>query len=192
MPTSKSQRGGKSNGKSKSAAKSSSRSSGTARSDIVSILKEDHAKVKGLLERLSETTPRGAKTRQDLLFQIQVELEKHAAAEEELVYPAFLEIVAKDERKLFFEAREEHALVRRVLEEIGETPPESEEFAARAKVLKDLVEHHAEEEEAEMLPMMKKEMERERLVELGEEFQSRKEELEPELEERFQAAHAAS
>jgi hemerythrin-like domain-containing protein len=42
----------------------------------------------------------------------------------------------------------------------------SEEFAAGAKVLKDLVEHHAEEEETEMFPRARKLMGRGELLEL--------------------------
>jgi iron-sulfur cluster repair protein YtfE (RIC family) len=179
MPSSKTNKTGKTN-----------RAARTSKSDVIALLKEDHAKVRGLLEKLSETTTRGQKTRQELLYQIEIELETHARVEEELVYPVFLEIVGKEDRKLFFEAREEHALVRKVLKEIGETPLESEEFGARAKVLKDLVEHHAEEEEKEMFPKMKAEIERERLVEMADEVEIRKEALAPELEERFQ--HAAS
>jgi len=45
-----------------------------------------------------------------------------------------------------------------------------EVFAAKAKVLKDLVEHHAEEEETEMFPRARKLMDREELVRLGDQL----------------------
>jgi len=51
----------------------------------------------------------------------------------------------------------------------------SEQFAAKAKVLKELVEHHAEEEEAEMFPRARKLMDREELVRLGGEMAKAKE-----------------
>jgi hypothetical protein len=44
-----------------------------------------------------------------------------------------------------------------------------------AKVLKDLVEHHAEEEETEMFPRAKKLMDRDELLRLGAEMASAKE-----------------
>jgi hemerythrin-like domain-containing protein len=53
-----------------------------------------------------------------------------------------------------------------VLPEIKGTDAGSDEFAAKAKVLKDLVEHHAEEEETEMFPRARKLMSRGELVEL--------------------------
>jgi hypothetical protein len=50
-----------------------------------------------------------------------------------------------------------------VLPEIKKSATDSEQFAAKAKVLKDLVEHHATEER-EMFPRAKKLMDREELV----------------------------
>jgi hypothetical protein len=44
-------------------------------------------------------------------------------------------------------------------------------------VLKDLIEHHAEEEEKQMFPKARKSMGTSRLREVGEELQERKEEL---------------
>jgi hypothetical protein len=41
--------------------------------------------------------------------------------------------------------------------------PSGAQFAAKAKVLKDLVEHHAEEEETGMFPRARKQMDRARL-----------------------------
>jgi len=62
--------------------------------------------------------------------------------------------------------------------------PDSEEFAARAKVLKDLIEHHAEEEETQMFPKARKAMGTAMLRELGEELQQRKQELSAGMSER--------
>jgi len=53
----------------------------------------------------------------------------------------------------------------------------SPEFAAKAKVLKDLVEHHAGEEEKEMFPRARKLMDKDELQTLGEQLARRKEEL---------------
>jgi len=57
-----------------------------------------------------------------------------------------------------------------VLPELKSADPASETFAAKAKVLKDLVEHHAEEEETEMFPRARKLLGRGELVRLGEEL----------------------
>jgi hypothetical protein len=150
-----------------------------ARPNVLSILKKDHARVKELLDKFAETTDRGVKTRRELLAEIETEIEVHAKVEEEIFYPAYLEAVeSKEDRKLFFEAKDEHAMVRQVLDQLHDTPVDSEEFGARAKILKDLVEHHAkEEEEGEMFPKAREALGEERLVELAEMVEERREVL---------------
>jgi hypothetical protein len=69
----------------------------------------------------------------------------HAHAEEREVYDVLgrhheLEL---DIRK----AREEHALVERLFDEIAALDEPDEDFIAKCQVLKDLIEHHVEEEE---------------------------------------------
>ncbi len=146
--------------------------------DAIELLKADHETVSELLSDLEKTTDRGLKKREDLLAQLGAEIRAHATIEEEILYPAFHEAAeTKEETKLFFEATEEHGLVDIVLQALEETNPSADEFGAKAKVLKDLIEHHVEEEEKEMFPAAKKLLGRERLAELGEELKARKEEL---------------
>jgi hemerythrin-like domain-containing protein len=141
----------------------------TAEKDAIALLKEDHKKVRALLGELEETSARAVAKREELLKTIERELKVHAKIEEEIFYPAFREAAEKqDDKKLYYEALEEHHVVDTVLAELKEAVPASEEFAAKAKVLKDLVEHHAEEEETEMFPRARKLMSREELVALHE------------------------
>jgi hemerythrin superfamily protein len=142
--------------------------------DAIALLKEDHEKVRGLLGQFENAT--GAR-RQKLLTQIAKELKVHTTIEEEIFYPAYREAARKKEdKKLFFEAVEEHHVVDMVMPEMndGGSP---EELKAKAKVLKDLVEHHAEEEEKEMFPRARKAMDKDELRNLGEMMQRRKEDL---------------
>jgi hemerythrin superfamily protein len=149
-----------------------------ARTDAISMLKADHEKVRGLLAQLEKSTEKGAKKREQLLSQIAEELTIHTTIEEEIFYPSYRDAVAKKEdRKLYQEALEEHHVVDLVMPEIEETDPASEVFSAKAKVLKEIVEHHAEEEEKEMFPRAKKVMDAEELQELGERMEARKAEL---------------
>lgn len=67
------------------------------------------------------------------------------------------------------EAKEEHRAVEAlVLPDIKETPPSALEFAGRVKVLKELLEHHIEEEEHDMFPQARKLLSKQQLQELGE------------------------
>lgn len=146
--------------------------------DAISFLKDDHKKVKALLSKLESTTERGAKTRKKLLSEIETEVKVHTQIEEEVFYPAYHEAAKKkDDLKMFFEAVEEHHVVDLVLPEILDTDPASEEFGAKAKVLKELIEHHADEEEKEMFPKARKLLSNDELKELGARLEQRKMEL---------------
>lgn len=141
----------------------------TVEKDAIAILKADHKKVRGLLSDFEDTSNRATTQREELLHTIERELKIHSKIEEEIFYPAFRDAAEKqDDKKLFYESLEEHHVVDAVLAELKEAEPSSEQFGAKAKVLKDLVEHHAEEEETEMFPRARKLMGREKLAELGE------------------------
>jgi hemerythrin-like domain-containing protein len=149
-----------------------------ASTNAISLLKADHKKVKGLLDELEATTERAPKKREKLLSQIDAELKVHTAIEEQIFYPAFRDAVKKKEdREMYFEALEEHHVVKMVLPEIAGTDPASEPFGAKAKVLKELVTHHAKEEERDMFPEARKVLSDDELEQLGERMQARKDEL---------------
>jgi hemerythrin-like domain-containing protein len=144
--------------------------------DAIALLKKDHERVRELLGELEETTDRAESKRQELLGTIEEELTVHTKIEEDVFYPAFFDAArTSDDKELYYEALEEHHVVDLVLPEVKSTDPTTREFAAKAKVLKDLVEHHAEEEESEMFPRARRLMGRERLLQLGEKLTRAKE-----------------
>jgi hemerythrin-like domain-containing protein len=147
--------------------------------DAIALLKADHEILRGLLGRLEKTTARSAKGRGELLAKVAANLKAHTTIEEEIFYPAFREAGRKsDDDKMYFEALEEHrAAGDLVLPDLLRTEPSSEKFSGRAKVLKELVEHHAGEEEKEMFPRAKKLLSKDELAELGERLQTRKRQL---------------
>jgi hemerythrin superfamily protein len=147
--------------------------------DAIKLLKADHDEMRDLLGELEATTTRGIKKRQQLIGEIEMKLKAHTTIEEEIFYPAFREAGQKsDDDKMYFEALEEHrAAGDLVLPDLVSTDPSSEKFSGRAKVLKELVEHHADEEEKEMFPRAKKLLDRDALATLGEQLEARKAEL---------------
>lgn len=150
--------------------------------NAIDLLREDHDKVRDLLSQLASTTNRAAKKRSDLLQKIKKELMIHTQIEEEIFYPAFRDSKAEESKKLYHEAKEEHCAVEElVLPDVESTEPASDEFAGRVKVLKDMIEHHAEEGENELFPKAKKALSKEELEELGERMAERKQELEKEF-----------
>ncbi|HUP62472.1 MAG TPA: hemerythrin domain-containing protein [Thermoanaerobaculia bacterium] len=147
--------------------------------NAITMLKSDHVALKRLLRELTETTERAVKQRETLVAKIEQELKTHAQVEEEVFYPAF-QAAAKgsDAEDLFYEAAEEHHVADMVLPALKAANPKSHEFTAKAKVLKDLIEHHIKEEEGQMFPKARKLFGDERLRELGELMQSRRETIE--------------
>ena len=165
----------------KSATRSSSakKSTATRAPNAIALLKADHATVRALLGRLEETTPRGTKVREELLARIHRGIGVHATIEEENFYPAFTAARERgDDDKMYFEALEEHrAAGDLVLPDLLATDPSSECFGGRAKVLKELIEHHAKEEEREMFPRARELLSADELQALGERMARRKQEL---------------
>src|ERR1041385_4795300 len=146
--------------------------------DAIALLKKDHEKVRGLLSQLERASQRNPAKAAPLLEQIDREVKIHSRIEEEIFYPAFRDAAQKrDDRELYFEAKEEHHVVDLVMPEVRDTDSDAEEFAAKTKVLKELIEHHADEEEKEMFPKARKLFDRAELRELGERLKERKKEL---------------
>ncbi|MDO1496954.1 hemerythrin domain-containing protein [Pseudomonas putida] len=131
--------------------------------------------VKKLLEELSTTTERAVKKRAELLHRIEQELQIHTALEEEILYPAIKQAGGKEEAKMYYEAKEEHRTVDSlVLPDLLHTETGTIEFSGRVKVMKELLEHHIEEEEAELFPSAKKLLSKDILEELGRTMETQK------------------
>ncbi|WP_419793333.1 hemerythrin domain-containing protein [Pseudomonas palleroniana] len=139
--------------------------------NAIDLLKADHEKVKAILTQLSESTDRAVKKRTDLLDKLEMEISIHTQLEEQILYPAFKAAGGKDEAEMYYEAKEEHRTVDSlVLPDLKKTDPTTPEFAGRVKVVKELLEHHIEEEETEMFPQAKKLLGKEKLDQLGEQM----------------------
>lgn len=129
------------------------------------LLKADHKKVAGILEKIDSTTERGVKTREELFTQLKTELDVHARVEETIFYP---ELEKADEtHDITLEAFEEHRLVKQLLAELETMDKGDEQWTARFSVLKENVEHHVEEEEGEMFPKARKVLSNEQAEILG-------------------------
>jgi Hemerythrin HHE cation binding domain len=143
--------------------------------NALKLLKDDHDKVKKLLEEGENTTERAVKTREELFDKIKGELKVHEAIEEEVLYPALKEFAATKEIAL--EAYEEHHVVDVIVGELESTPVDDETWGAKFTVLKENLEHHIEEEEDEMFKQARKVMNESELEELGDRMAARKQEL---------------
>jgi hemerythrin-like domain-containing protein len=143
--------------------------------DAMSLLKEDHRRVKKMLAELESTTERGVKTREELFARVKRELVVHEAIEEEIFYPALKE--HPKTKDIALEAYEEHHVVDTVMAEIEGVAYDDETWGAKFKVMKENLEHHIEEEEGEMFKQARQVFGQDELAQLGESMKARKEDL---------------
>lgn len=143
--------------------------------NAIDLLKADHERVKAILSQLSESTERGVKKRTELLAKLEMEISLHTRLEEEILYLAFRKAGGKDQEIMYHEAKEEHRTVDSlVLPDLKQTSPSTTEFSGRVKVVKELLEHHIEEEESEMFPQARKLLGKALLEELGAQMEALK------------------
>jgi hemerythrin superfamily protein len=116
-------------------------------------LKMDHRIFAELFKDFARLGEWSIEQKIELFRQLTDRLAVHSAIEEELFYPALEKSLPAGDRTAVLEAREEHKIVKTLLEELAELGPEDEAFDAKMKVLGEMVVHHAEEEERELFPL---------------------------------------
>jgi hemerythrin superfamily protein len=147
--------------------------------DALKLLKTDHDKVKKLLAELEETTERGVKTREQLFATIKGELTVHETIEEEIFYPELK--THPRAKEIVLEGYEEHNVVDTLMSELEETAVDDETWGPKAKVMKENIEHHIEEEEGDMFAAARKVFEESELEDLGARMERRKQSAMEEL-----------
>jgi hemerythrin superfamily protein len=141
--------------------------------DVITMLRDDHKAVRALFRKYEATGDDATKTRQKLVEEITQELLAHAAAEEQVFYAAVKRDVPS-ERDDVLEGHEEHRVAERLLDELSTLPPDDETFHAKVTVLIEAVRHHVKEEEDDLFPAVRAEIDRKTLKELGEAFATAK------------------
>jgi hemerythrin-like domain-containing protein len=113
--------------------------------DAFELLKADHKKVAQLFDSLESAS---GKAKMDVFKQIKNELDLHTHIEETIFYPALEK--PEETHDLTLEAYEEHKVVKALLAELAGATAANDEWDAKAKVLRENVEHHVDEEENEL------------------------------------------
>jgi hypothetical protein len=136
------------------------------------MLMDDHDKLKKLLAELEATTERGVKTREELFTRIKRELTVHEIIEEEIFYPALK--AHPRAKEIVLEGYEEHDDVDTLMGELSNLDYGHETWGPKAKVMKENIEHHIQEEEGEMFEKARMVFDRSELNELGEAMGARR------------------
>ena len=147
--------------------------------NALTMLMDDHDRMKKLLNELETTTERGVKTRAELFSTIKGELTIHEIIEEEIFYP---ELKAHPKAKdIVLEGYQEHHVVDLIMKELEDCPVDDESWGAKAMVMKENVEHHMQEEEGEMFKQARAVFDRTELEELGQRMEARRQSAKEEL-----------
>ena len=129
--------------------------------NIINLLKKDHKNVKKLLDDTINNRDTSKYP------QIQKKLRIHMEGEENLLYPK----TRKQATDLTLEAYEEHDLVKKELKDIDNLNINDECWMPKMKVVRDLIEHHVEEEEEEYFPKSEELLGLDQLEHLGQKYE---------------------
>jgi hemerythrin-like domain-containing protein len=136
--------------------------------DPVTMLKQDHREAEAMLKTLAESKP-GAR-RRATVEKLAKALTLHMDIEESDVYPLVREQLGDEPAE---EAEVEHRLAREGLEQLQELVDEPG-FGAAVAMVTAGIKHHVKEEEKEVLPQLKRRLDRDELLQLGDEVAAAK------------------
>jgi hemerythrin-like domain-containing protein len=137
--------------------------------EITKLLKSDHQEVKDLFK---QAMPKG-EVDADIAQEICSALKLHMEAEEKLVYPEAEQI--KQAEELTEESYEEHTQAKALIRKLESGKLDETEFKVTFEMLQLAIEHHVEEEESELFPVLREKFSSQELAELGEKVQKFKE-----------------
>ncbi|MGJ3230572.1 MAG: hemerythrin domain-containing protein [Oceanicaulis sp.] len=147
--------------------------------DIYKEIKADHDHARDLMGRIMDTSNQASKQRAELFEEFKLDMWSHNKIEEALLYQPLRE--AKETRGEAMEALNEHHVAGGLIEELDAMPKDSDAWIGKFSALKDMIEHHMQEEENEVFPDAKNVIKEDRAEELGDKFQSRKNVVVPAL-----------
>jgi hemerythrin superfamily protein len=145
--------------------------------DALLLLTADHNRVRGLFARF-EAAEESDDTEEmgTLATKILEELAVHTTIEEQVFYPA-VDQADEEVHEVVVEGIEEHHVVKELAKEIQALEPGDEVWVAKMKVMMENVEHHADEEEQELFPEVRKALDSATLEDLGQRLEALKAEL---------------
>lgn len=141
--------------------------------DAIALLESQHREVEKIFEMIDEAE--NPTEKKALARDVCDALAGHAAIEEQIFYPG---VMKKETEDLLRESVEEHLAVKRMIADLLLIAVTDESFDAKIKVLKEMVEHHVEEEEEELFPQVKKNFAADILDEMGAQMEALFAELE--------------
>ncbi len=138
-------------------------------------LKKEHKEVQGILDQLES----GKGNKEELFMKLKKELLPHLIAEEKVFYSALL--AKEGAREDTLESFEEHHVTTGLFKEMEKMSRDDERWQAKMKVLKELINHHIQEEERKLFKVAQKELGKDEFPTIMEKFEKQSEKIKESL-----------
>ncbi len=130
--------------------------------DVYSVLKNDHDRIRSMF---SEFMEKKGQAGMEMFSLLKNRLDAHMKAEESFFYPVLEQERSTHEPAL--ESIEEHHVTRLLLEELEGLSLSDEHWMPKMKVLKEVTEHHLEEEESTIFEQARKAVNEQQAQDIG-------------------------
>jgi hemerythrin-like domain-containing protein len=143
--------------------------------DALTLVRQDHRKVEGLLERCEQLGGDDDEERAVLLGQLQAALRHHVDQEESILYTIYRERARRAGVDLgnLDRALEQHRLIDRLARELTDDESGDDTLAARLTVLSEQVRSHLDDETSVLLTAVEDLLDDDTLLELGRRMEQR-------------------
>lgn len=141
---------------------------------VLDALAEDHRELERLLTELAATPSSEPDRRIAAFGRLQALLQAHARAEEEVLYRRLRQRQPDEPRLL--EAFEEHHVADLLLQELASACPGGRGWAAKIRVLEEMLRLHVKQEELDLFPLAQTHFDSDALALMSREFRALKHE----------------
>ena len=143
--------------------------------DALTLVRQDHRKLEGLLERCRRLDGDDEEERAVLLGQLRAALRHHVDQEESILYSIYRERARRAGVDLapLDRALEQHRLIDRLSRELTDDGPDDDTLAARLTVLTEQVHTHMDDETSVLLTAIEDLIDDDTLLELGRRMEQR-------------------
>lgn len=137
--------------------------------DVLDHIKKEHD---GFKKKIAKIEAAKGDSKKEIFRELYAEIHGHHEAEEAFIFALVKEKANGKAREVVLEMIEEHSLGSYQFSVLEKTSIENDTWDAKFSVLKEVLDHHMDEEEKEFLPLAKKSIPAKTLVEILDKFET--------------------
>lgn len=141
--------------------------------NIFKEIKSEHEDFRKVADKIDETTDRAEKTRNEQFAKLKRDIKTHHESEEVVLVPVLKD--HKETKDYGLEIVEEHHVLDGLMDELTDLDVTDEKWGVKFGVFKEILEHHLEDEETKIADEAEKIIDKDKLKELGDEFEKERE-----------------